>query len=133
VIQLICWLLLFTLFGWAFAVGRRRQALRNAGVNREGSRGKEWSPEAISAVLLAMDPALVSPRPGDLSCYDGAAEKIFEGLAQCDGGDREALDVLVARSLRVVEGGLAAERETRRAAQRLWEMHAEAHARWIRE
>ena len=129
-IQIVCSLAFFALFSWAALAGRRRQILRNAGVDRHGSRGEEWSAEAISAVLSAMDPALVGVRAGDTSAYDASAKQIFEALPQREQLDREAFDLLVARSLRVVVRGLPTERETRRVAERLWQMHAAAHRRW---
>ncbi|MDR3686113.1 MAG: hypothetical protein P4L93_04035 [Coriobacteriia bacterium] len=132
-IQAVCSLAFFTLMTWAVVVGRRRQRLRNAGVGPRGALAEEWSPEAISAVLSALDPALVGVRSGDANPYERSAELIFEELPQRDVLDREAFEALVASSLEIVSAGLATARETRRAADRLWQMHAAAHARWERE
>jgi hypothetical protein len=109
---------------------RRRHSLRRASVDPTGIRRDEWSPEAIDAILVAVDPSQVGPGHGDTSPYAAVAVAIFEGLPQCQRGDRETFDGLLRQSVDSVHDACPSEYECHRAADRLWERHSAAFRRF---
>lgn len=129
VVQFFVEAFFMSVFSLTGDVGRRHQALRNAGLNRTGARSSEWSPEAIAIVLDAFDPARLAPRRGETGLYRSAAHAIFDAAPVYESTERSAFAPLVSGLVSALPDSSPAPRALDGVTTRLLEMHDAAFQR----